>query len=198
MQTLKYFIEKGIAKADCKSLQLFNEACSNFTDYKDIVPTKFIEAVWTNYLKLPKRNNTLNSTVFELIIIALLINKGIKPFYRQASVAFVPGIKYDILIYSKEGPITLSAKTSLRERFKQADLEAFVLKNVHRNAKSYLITLEKNEAATRIRNKNNLIGLENVYCCLNEDFNEFIASLISMKFIEPKPVKVITNGCVIK
>jgi hypothetical protein len=43
-------------------------------------------------------------------------------------------------------PICISAKTSLRERYKQADFEAIALKYVHRKALSFLVTLEENEA----------------------------------------------------
>lgn len=65
----------------------------------------------------------------------------------NAKVAFVPNVIYDLMFYTSErGPICWSVKTSLRERYKQADLEAIALKYVHRKALSYLITLEENEA----------------------------------------------------
>ena len=65
-----------------------------------------------------------------------------------------PNINYDILLYSKvSGPICLSAKTSFRERYKQADLEAMALKNVHRISKSYLLTLSDEEAEQISREK---------------------------------------------
>ena len=60
---------------------------------------------------------------------------------------FIPNIEFDFVAYSKEiGPIVLSAKTSLRERYKQADLEGMMMRQVHRRAKSYLLTLDKDEA----------------------------------------------------
>lgn len=73
----------------------------------------------------------------------------------SAKVAFVPNVIYDLMFYTSErGPICISAKTSLRERYKQADLEAIALKYVHRKALSYLVTLQTNEAKIRMKRNN--------------------------------------------
>jgi len=40
----------------------------------------------------------------------------------------------------------LTIKTSLRERYKQADLEGLALKQVYRKSKTYLITLSGQES----------------------------------------------------
>src|SRR2546421_9618463 len=87
-----------------------------------------------------------NGAIFEYLIMVCLYSKGILPFYIQAKISFVPNATYDIVLYSSANfPITLSIKTSLRERYKQADLEGLALKNVHRRVKNYLITLSAKE-----------------------------------------------------
>jgi hypothetical protein len=64
-----------------------------------------------------------------------------------AEVQFVPNAKFDLMFYTHEiGPILLSAKTSLRERYKQADLEAMALRAVYRRSKTFLVTLNEQEA----------------------------------------------------
>ena len=198
MKTKQYFIEKGIVKkSDNKSLELFDAACNDFTKYKDLKPTAFVKLVWDEYQRQEKGNNTINGYVFEYIIAALLINKNIFPFYMQTNVTFIPGIKYDFLLYSKEsGPIVLSTKTSLRERFRQADLEALVLRNVHRQAKSYLLTLNKEEYDAL--SKEELIGLNDVFYCVDDSFDNLISDLAKNIFIEPEPVNILSSTALIK
>ena len=70
-------------------------------------------------------------------------------------------------------------KTSLRERYKQADLESIALKYVHRKALSYLITLDEKEA-NGVKNKivsGDVIGLDNVIVATNPEFDELILEL---------------------
>lgn len=122
------------------------------------------------------------------------------PLYMSAKVAFVPNVIYDIMFYSTErGPICWSVKTSLRERYKQADLEAIALKYVHRKALSYLITLEINEArSVKAKIKSgDVIGLDDVIVATSEEFNQLIVELKEFKFSEPPTVKVIESNQII-
>ncbi|MDE7137830.1 MAG: hypothetical protein K2O29_05155 [Ruminococcus sp.] len=44
----------------------------------------------------------------------------------------MPNVDFDIILYTQEQyPIALSLKTSVRERYKQADLEGVALKNMY-------------------------------------------------------------------
>jgi hypothetical protein len=142
----------------------------------------------------------LNGKIFEYILATLFFREEILPLYISAKVAFVPNVIYDLMFYTSErGPICLSAKTSLRERYKQADLEAIALKYVHRKALCYLLTLEEYEA-TRVKEKINsggVIGLDDVIIATNPEFDELIASLKKYKFSEPPTVKVIESNQII-
>ena len=86
----------------------------------------------------------------ELLFSMLLIREGIMPFYTQAEIIFVPNARFDVLLYSeRSGVITISLKTSLRERWKQADLEAFAVRQVHHKSIGILASLpmdDRNEA----------------------------------------------------
>jgi hypothetical protein len=113
---------------------------------------------------------------------------------------FVPNVIYDLMLYTAErGPICLSAKTSLRERYKQADLEAIALKYVHRKALSYLLTLEENEAkSVKAKIKSgDVIGLDDVIVATQPEFDELIASLKGFELSEPPTVKVIESSQVV-
>ena len=93
-------------------------------------PAEFIKLSWEKVLNNDLTRNE-NGAIFEYLVAVCLYAKKILPFYLQAKISFVPNATYDIVLYTAEGyPITLSIKTSLRERYKQADLEELALKNV--------------------------------------------------------------------
>jgi len=98
----------------------------------------------------------------------------------SAKVAFVPNVIFDIMFYTREcGPICWSIKTSLRERYKQADLESIALKYVHRKSLSYLITLNESEASSvkeKIRN-GDVIGLNDVLVATSTEFDLLVSEL---------------------
>ncbi len=114
--------------------------------------------------------------------------------------AFVPNVKYDIILYTQEQyPISLSLKTSLRERYKQADLEAVALKYVHRKAKCYLVSLDENEVR-EVKNKienGSVLGLDAAICATSDEFNNFIADLRAKQYIKPEKIEIITAENVI-
>lgn len=155
---------------------------------------------WDRYVTHGERNNNLNGKIFEYILATLFVREGILPIYMSAKVAFVPNVIYDLMFYTQErGPICISAKTSLRERYKQADLEAIALKYVHRKALSYLVTLEEKEAKS-VQQKiktGDVIGLDNVVVATSPDFNTLVQELKNFNFSEPPTVKVIESNQII-
>jgi len=133
-------------------------------------------------------------TLFEYLIIICLYSKKILPFYQQAKIGFVPNVNYDIVFYNSKGyPITLSIKTSLRERYKQADLEGSSLKNVHRRAKNYLITLDKKEYK-KIKEKierSDVGGLDEIILADTQEFDKLLDKLAKMNFIKTESIEII-------
>jgi len=118
----------------------------------------------------------------------------------SAHVAFVPNVSYDIMLYSTDrGPICLSAKTSFRERYKQADLEAIALKYVHRRSLSYLITLSEHDAQS-VNEKQRLgsvIGLDSAVYALDKDFDTLIDSLKRYNFTDSPTIEVIVANQIV-
>lgn len=118
----------------------------------------------------------------------------------QAKIAFVPNIEYDFILYTKDaGPLCLSTKTSLRERYKQADLEAFALKNVHRRAKRYLVNISEDENRT-LQKKiivGDMMGLDGSIFAFGSEFDSFIAELKARPLSIAPEVKVIASETVI-
>lgn len=166
--------------SDTKAAELFESLLGDFRLIKYNSPHEYVNLYWNKYLSLNEKNANLNGKVFEYIITTLLYNENLLPMYIQAQVAFVPNVDFDALLYSREvGPIALSMKTSLRERYKQADLEAIALKYVHRKAKAFLLTMEENEAVNA-KNKivsGDIIGLDAIVVCSGKDIDEMITNL---------------------
>ena len=163
-------------------------------------PSEYVQSCWEAYIASGNSNNNLNGKMFELILATLCIRENIIPIYMQAKVAFVPNVDYDLMFYSAErGPICWSAKTSLRERYKQADLESIALKYVHRRALSYLITLNETEAIN-VKKKiksGDVIGLDDVTVATNKAFDALVEDLKKFKFERPPTVKVIESSCIV-
>lgn len=190
-------LDLGIIKKETTSSIVFESLLDNksFLDVKYDAPNEYVMTYWRALMNHPK-HSTLAGNIFELIITTLLYRENLLPIYVQAQVAFVPNVRFDALLYNKEfGPISLSLKTSLRERYKQADLEAIALKYVHRKAKCYLLTMHEQEA-TSVKAKiksGDVIGLDSVVVCSNDDINNLIANLKTQTFEIAGSVEIITS-----
>ncbi len=179
---------------------VFDSLFDSFLKVEYKKPSDYISTYWDAYQRHPEGNNNLNGKIFEYILATLCVRENILPLYLSAKVAFVPNVIYDLMFYTSErGPICISAKTSLRERYKQADLEAIALKYVHRKALSFLVTLEENEArSVKAKIKcGDVIGLDNVVVATSNEFNELIEELKAFQFSEPPTVKVIESNQII-
>ncbi|MEQ8421413.1 MAG: hypothetical protein RIB64_15495 [Arenibacter algicola] len=185
---------------DTKAGNIFEGLYPNFMEIPYDKPSEYVSHLWNIYEAQPNRNSNLNGKLFEYILASLCIREGILPLYMSAKVAFVPNVIYDLMFYTAErGPICWSVKTSLRERYKQADLESIALKYVHRKALSYLITLNEVEAAgVKIKIKSgDVIGLDNVVIATKPEFDILVAELKTFQFEEPPTVKVIESTQVV-
>jgi len=185
---------------DTKAEIIFDALFPNFLDIEYSKPSEYVSIYWNAFTKHPQTNSNLNGKIFEYILATLFVRESILPLYLSAKVAFVPNVIYDLMLYTTEkGPICLSAKTSLRERYKQADLESIALKYVHRKALSFLLTLEVTEAkSVKAKIKSgDVIGLDDVVVATNDEFNDLIAELKEYTFSEPPTVKVIVSSQIV-
>lgn len=192
---MSVLLDLGIIKSEGTSSSLFESLTpgQSFLDINYDLPQEYIRYYWDRYQASQSKNNSIGGNFFELIVYSLLYRENVLPFYSQAKVAFVPNIEFDTILYSKEKPVCLSLKTSLRERYKQADLEAIALKYVHRKAQCFLLTLDSQEArATKAKIPEGLlIGLDDVIDCNTEQIDNLITQLKNCIFEESRIIKVI-------
>jgi hypothetical protein len=127
-------------------------------------------------------------SALETVIAIVLVKEGIRPFYTQAEVAFVHNAKYDIFLYGEDRTlVTLSLKTSFRERWKQADLEAFALAQVYKKCLSMCATFDSREACV-IKEKiaeGRVFGLHHCFdLTLKSDVSKMLEMLKSKKPVD--------------
>lgn len=194
---MRELIEAKIVSKNTKTFDVFEKYFPDILSQKHSSASELVKSCWATY---PSGEKVLNGNVFESIIAATLYREDIKPIYAQVKMAFIPNVDFDFVLYSKEcGPIVLSTKTSLRERYKQADLEGMCLRNVHRKALSYLITANEDEAKT-VNNKikkGEVLGLDRVIFALSNDFDELITELKKLTMEQPPTVKTLESSRVI-
>lgn len=199
-QAENYLIKHGIvSNPNSESAKQIMKISPTLQHHNYSKPSDLIGKLWKEYQALSKKS--IPGQVFELIISILLVREGLTPFYRSAEVSFVPNVRFDFLLYTEiEGPIVLSAKTSLRERYKQADLEGQALKAVYRRAKSHLITLDSTESAVVAKkiDNGNILGLDTSIVATSNDFNKLISDLKKHSLIEAPTFPALQSGFLIK
>lgn len=191
----------GIVKSKTKGYKIFMEHIAPDFMNNTMSPSDYVNYCWNNYEGSGvTRTNALNGTVFEIIIATLFVKERLVPLHLQAQVAFVPNVNFDAILYTNEsGPIGLSLKTSLRERYKQADLEAIALKYVHRKAENYLLTMDCSEAASvseKIKN-GDVLGLNKAILATSDEMDKFIDTLKAKTFVSPGSVEIIKASRII-
>ena len=193
-----YFVSHGVlgVKHASKAAAVILEIQPELYDELDLKPSEYVSRLLAK-ISLAAPAASLNGGLFELVLACVLLRAKLTPFYMEAEVQFVPNAHFDVLVYTKEiGPIVLSAKTSLRERYKQADLESQALRGVHRRSKTYLITLDEREAAGVARKieSGDVIALDSVVVANNSDFDRLISDLSDYTFIKAPEFSAVTRG----
>lgn len=161
----------------------------------NLSPHNFVSKYWEKYQSHYPSNQNLNGKVFEELISISLSRALIIPFYMQAKIAFIPNINYDFIIYTKEnGPISLSAKTSLRERWKQADLEALALKNIHRKSKTFVVTLDHKAVKSRRIGDDQTLGIDSFILANTIELDQLIDRLKKLTIIKSPTVEAVQSN----
>ena len=153
-------------------------------------PSAFIDTAWKIYSNKYPNKQSVNGRVFEYLIVETLAQEGIEPIYFQAKFNHVPNCEFDIVLYHHRLPVVLSAKVSLRERYKQADLEGLALRQVYRQASQHLITLSEKEAMAN-RSKivsGDISGLDSIVVANKPEYDDLIEHLKKLEFQYGKPI----------
>jgi hypothetical protein len=180
------------------AVTIVNKLSSNLNYQKGkFVASEFVSEIWKMYSATHKSDNNINGKVFEEIIAMALVKSDLMPFYMQANVAFIPNVNYDFILYDDASLVSLSAKVSLRERWKQADLEAVALRYIHRKSQSFVITMNEREAAARNAKISECMGINSFIVATSKNFDALIAELKNTKFKLSPTFEVVTSKTII-
>lgn len=146
-------------------------------------PHEFISLAYSTYLDIHGSNRSVNGWMLEYLICETLKREGIIPFYFQAKFKLVPNVDFDVVCYHPTAPVVLSSKVSLRERYKQAVLEGFILGQVYRNSRTYLITLSDEQARERRKLlAGEIVGLADIIRADSPDYDDLLDDLKQQTF----------------
>ncbi|WP_284928772.1 hypothetical protein [Candidatus Phytoplasma sp. AldY-WA1] len=171
---------------------------------KDTFNLSIDEYMKTNYQQLNHyfNQNNINSQsqkaisgkINEYLILLYFQNKGITNLYPQVNLFFIPDIKFDLILFTqKKRIIAFNFKTCLRERYKQAMIEAQQLKKLDTRFEFYLLTNNEKETQ-RLNNKieqGKIQGINQVVNLFSNSANNFLQNLITTKFIPFTNINII-------
>ena len=172
----------------CKSLICFKLVFNQeqFLDFKYKNKNEYFQYFWSKYqdykkdykLKNNKEiNNTYNGQSFSIIIINLINRENIQIEAMDEIILDLPFVKPDVIIKSKKGNnIFLSLKTSLRERWKQADWESIKYKKKFKNANCFLLSNNYKEVSF-LKTKIDNLDIDKVFHTNEKDFDELFDEL---------------------
>ena len=158
-------------------------------------PSQLIKEGYSIYRESFRSTSSVNGRIFELLVCEALAQSKVVPFYYQAEFALVPRVSFDVVLYEMNRPVILSLKTTLRERYRQAELEGTLLKQVYRHAESHLITLS--DECVSVQHKIDSDDIYGLTSCMRGDlscFDALVNELKNRSFGKAKPIVPLLRG----
>ena len=168
---LKRIKNKAIYK-DCFSKHSISHYQQSYSDAKNFF-THFW-SIFQSYSRSANLNNQVPGDAFEIIFAFILDYENIEIFSMDEEVKGVDFVKPDFV--TKKHHHFVSCKTSLRERWKQADWESIKFKKVYPQSKCFLLTNHYKENLS-LKNKINKLNIDGVYFSGSDDINLLINQL---------------------
>lgn len=126
------------------------------------------DLIYRGYTALQTDNGRLNGDLFEGLFASAMIGSGLGNFITAAEYDALPYSKVDMVVYTqRSGPVMLSLKSSLRERWKQSDLEFHVAKRINPAIIGVIATMDSDGARQPLGllNEGQLLGLDRIVDC---------------------------------
>jgi hypothetical protein len=188
-----------------KSLDIFNQAKWHEVFFDKLLkPSEIVRELYSNrfenILKNKSNVNSLRGSIFENLILAIFLANEIKPIYEQCTLQFVPNVRFDFVLFeSQMKPIIISLKTSLRERYKQVELEAYYCKQVYKQAECVFISLDSEGVrGAEVKKKSfEVLYIDEFIIATDNQFNALIKKFKNNDYQEPGSFKVVKSGALI-
>jgi hypothetical protein len=144
------------------------------------IPSRFMESAYAKFCTgIPRHNGKL----FEGLFLAILGRAGLSHVILDAEYSCLPYSTVDVAIYNdQKSPALISLKSSLRERWKQSDLEFSRIKSLNPRAVCAIATLEDAGMPLRLLEENRLLGSDFIVDCrVPSHWEKFLSKIIKSK-----------------
>lgn len=182
-----------LANPDSQSAKLYRTVFDQIDDAAR--GSELVLAGWDYWNQLADRNNQgtrpITGRILEFLVMDALWYHGIKPIYYQARITQIPHTVYDVFLYHRIAPISISCKASLGERWKQADLEGAALRSVYRGATNVLVTTHADgHKRQREVQERTIVGLDQVIVIEHGEtsFDRFLSDVGERSLAMAEPV----------
>ncbi len=135
-------------------------------------PCKLVSLIYKKLRPRGRGSRNWNGYLLEALVVKFLRTKiDADCIFTNRKIALIDDTKYDITLCAtsnngnNQSPICLSVKTSLRERYKQAEREGLNAKQVHLGSFTALLTMDSKTAKKK---GGNMRGLDMVVDCTDE------------------------------
>jgi hypothetical protein len=159
-------------------------------------PCKMVSKLYEKIRPIGKGSRIWNGYLLEALVVKLLRTK-IDPncIFTNRKIALIDDTTYDITLCATsnngktQSPICLSVKTSLRERYKQAEREGLNAKQVHIGSYTALLTMDSKTAEKK---GGNMRGLDMVVDCASEtSLRAFLEKILDLNPIPYSKIREI-------
>ena len=190
---MKSLIEKYLRNKS-QSKSIFTALMRSRSLTKALPPHLFVEKIMKAYDNgYSDKDRSVHGKVFEFVIGEVLAQNKIGPLYFQAELHYVPLAKFDWLLYHPETPVSISCKTSPREKWKQAAYEGQNLKKVYPQAVNYLVILE-DLSNSEEKIKKSAHAIDHFVIATDQSFSKAINEIKKIKFEEAQNISPIADG----
>jgi len=173
----------------CKKKKCFDLAgfeTEKFNNYPYKKPSSYFNFFWNKYENFKTKykinnkeaiNNSYNGDALEIILAHLFDREGFKIEKMDEEIKNVKYVKPDFLIKgNNKSKFFISAKVSIRERWKQADWEATKFKKKYPSARCILIMNDEREYLG-LKSKINDLFIDDVVLASSADLDDLIKSI---------------------
>ena len=151
----------------------------------DAPPSMFVQTCWDWYKENYPSNHSMNGKMLENIIELALERAQIPNLYVQVRLKDVSLAVFDIMLFEGDTPLALPVKTTIRERWKQAELEAREMKRYYPGAECLLLTLSEQEVNARRNAPEQTTGIDRFVLANTPEFDELVEQLTKRTFTQP-------------
>ena len=183
-----YLIRAGLAKSRGPSTEFIARAQKGFDSITEPYGD-YIQEVWNSAKRLGIASGPQSGPLFEMLIASVFISAGFLPFYQKAELKFAGKIESDFLFWDErtESPVCIELTSTLRERYKLADLQAFKVKANYPKAKFFQLTMDYKDVSRR--SPEDFESLDGLIFPGSGDIDKVLSSVATLSLVGRAPLR---------